>query len=255
MTKGYQNDYDQKLQHNDGWYFDSAMLVFERVSLMCRCQCVYRGGWARAAQAPRWIRWARPQRPPRDAAHLPRRSVHRHTPAWRLVLRARRHSLLTLASPARRFSLLPYAQFPAPSRRPGPFPTKTTRVSTLSNALRAILENLWSSRVKLKLISERPLRTTRLLGHLGRVGKSTAREPSSDRGRPRMRSWETCARPRGGRRHAVPAAAWVRVLRDAVRLLPAADPTAGTAPAPAPAAIASPVTPGSPAPSPRSPSR
>lgn len=75
------------------------------------------GGWASAAQAPRCGRWARPQRPPR-LAHLPRRSVHRHTPAWRLVLRAHRHFLHTLASPVRRFSLLPTAQFPAPSQRP-----------------------------------------------------------------------------------------------------------------------------------------
>lgn len=223
---------------------------------MCRCRCVYRGGWARAAQAPRWIRWARPQRPPRDAAHLPRRSVHRHTPAWRLVLRARRHSLHTLASPVRRFSLLPNAQFPAPSRRPGPSSTKTTRVSALSKALRATLENLWSSRVKLKLISKRPR-----FGLLGGRAPRSCREVGGARGRrtvggrPRMRSWETCARPRGGRRHAVPAAARVRVLRDAVRLLPAAVPAAGSAPAPAPVAVASSVAPCPPAPSPRSSSR
>lgn len=65
-----------------------------------------------------------PPAPSARLAHLPRRSVHSHTPAWRLVLRARRHSLHTLASPARRFSLLPIAQFPAPSRRSGPFWTK-----------------------------------------------------------------------------------------------------------------------------------
>ncbi|CAH0727709.1 unnamed protein product, partial [Brenthis ino] len=33
----------------------------------------------------------RPAPTPSRVAHLPRRSVHRHTPAWRLVLRARRH--------------------------------------------------------------------------------------------------------------------------------------------------------------------
>lgn len=129
--------------------------------------------------------------PPHRAAHLPRRSVHRHTPAWRLVLRARRHSLHTLASPVRRFSLLPNAQFPAPSRRPGPSSTSTTRVPTLSNALRAILENLWSSRVNLKIIGKR----ARFgvvggwhLGHLGRVLKSAARGRRTVGGRPRMRS-------------------------------------------------------------------
>lgn len=57
-----------------------------------------------------------PPVPSARLAHLPRRSVHRHTPAWRLVLRARRHFLHTLASPTRRLSLLPIAQFPAPSR-------------------------------------------------------------------------------------------------------------------------------------------
>lgn len=109
--------------------------------------------------------------PPRRAAHLPRRSVHRHTPARRLVLRARRHSLHTLASPVRRFSLLPNAQFPAPSRRPGPSSTSTTRVSTLSNVLRAISENLWGSRVNLKRIGKR--------ARFGVVGGRTRRAPRS----------------------------------------------------------------------------
>lgn len=88
----------------------------------------------RAAEAER-ARRKRPGESGRPAptpsarlAHLPRRSVHCHTPAWRLVLRARRHFLHTLASPARRFSLLPIAQFPTPYRDPAlPVPDSTRR--------------------------------------------------------------------------------------------------------------------------------
>lgn len=84
-----------------------------------------------------------------------------------------------------------------------------------------------------------------------RVGGARGRREIG--GRPRMRSWASSARPRGGRRHAVPAAARVRVLR-AVQLLPAAARAAPRAPPTAPAA-ASPVAPRPPAPSPRPPAR
>lgn len=201
------------------------------------------GGWASAAQAPRWVRWARPQRPPRasrtclvvqsTATRRPGDLCSVHTATFSTLSRA-----LRVVS---RFSRS--LSFPLPRGFP-PFGTPSLTLSTS-----------WELSSRVTILT--PIRSGEEFRHQStrfrEVGGACGRRTLG--GRPRMRSWETSARPRGGRRHAVPAAAWVRVLRDAVRLLPATDLAAGTAPASAPIATASPVAPCPPAPSPRPPSR
>lgn len=206
---------------------------------------VEHGGWASAAQAPRWVRWARPQRPPRASRTcLAVQSTAKRRPGDLCSVHAATFSTLSRALRvvsrfSRSLSFLLLRGLPR---------TQKLEFDILSNTSRTLFPSFG--------ICDRSGQVLSFDGDGRRyrqIDGARGRRTLGDR--PRMRSWETSARPRGGRRHAVPAAAWVRVLRDAVRLLPTAAPAAGTTSATAPAAAASPVAPRLPVPDPRPPSR
>lgn len=141
-------------------------------------------------------------------------TVHRHTPAWRLVPRALCKSPERVQCVVYRF----LRQFSFPPRRSKLPATSPLEVFTFRTPL---------PRVSVFRRPRRRDRRTRPSGErAGAISELCALQSSlGGCGRERV-----CARPLGGRRHAVPAAARVRVLR-AVRLLPAVVVSAATAPA------------------------